>query len=86
MHAGAQRRIHQSFAGSGVGARAGEDDARQKAGADPRQRLRDQDRDGIDAEVVFPNKGLAMWATPDATFALAQCRVWNDWAWEKVAP
>src|SRR2546427_595756 len=60
----------------------GEDMARQKAGADPRERLRDQDRDGVDAEVVFPNKGLSMWATPDPVFAQAQCRVWNDWAWE----
>ena len=60
----------------------GEDMARQKAGADPRDRLRDQDRDGVDAEVVFPNKGLSMWATPDPVFAQAQCRVWNDWAWE----
>ena len=64
----------------------GEDDARQKAGADPRERLRDQARDGIDAEVVFPNKGLAMWATPDGAFALAQCQVWNDWAWETFGP
>ncbi len=23
-----------------------------------------------------------MWATPDAEFAHAQCKVWNDWAWE----
>ena len=46
------------------------------------QRLRDMDRDGIDAEVIFPNKGLSMWATPDAVFAMAQCRVYNEWAWE----
>src|SRR5262245_50164015 len=64
----------------------GEDDARQKAGADPHQRLRDQDRDGIDAEVVFPNKGLAMWATPERTFALAPFRVWNDVAGEPFGP
>lgn len=64
----------------------GEDQARAKAGADPRERLRDQERDGIDAEVVFPNKGLAMWATPDPAFAMAQCRVWNDWAWETFGP
>jgi predicted TIM-barrel fold metal-dependent hydrolase len=64
----------------------GEDMARQKAGADPRDRLRDQDRDGVDAEVVFPNKGLSMWATPDPVFAQAQCRVWNDWAWETFGP
>ena len=63
----------------------GEDRLRQLAGADPEQRLRDMDRDGIDAEVIFPNKGLSMWATPDAAFAMAQCRVYNDWAWETFA-
>ena len=60
----------------------GEDQARNKAGADPLDRLADHARDGIDAEVIFPNKGLAMWATPDPVFAMAQCRVWNSWAWE----
>ena len=45
----------------------GEDHVRSKAGADPEQRLKDQIRDGVDAEVIFPNKGLTMWATPDAT-------------------
>ena len=57
--------------------------ARNKAGADPLGRLADHDRDGIDVELIFPNKGLAMWATPDPQFAMAQCRVWNDWAWEQ---
>ena len=60
----------------------GEDRLRQLAGADPEERLRDMDRDGIDAEVIFPNKGLSMWATPDGAFAMAQCRVYNEWAWE----
>jgi len=60
----------------------GEDLVRQKAGADPVERLRDMEQDGIDASVLFPNKGLAMWATPDSAFAMAQCRVYNDWAWE----
>ena len=63
----------------------GEDRLRQLAGAEPEQRLRDMDRDGIDAEVIFPNKGLSMWATPDAAFAMAQCRVYNEWAWETFA-
>ena len=27
-----------------------------------------------------------MWATPDPVFANAQCRVWNDWAWEQFGP
>ena len=60
----------------------GEDDVRSKAGADAAQRLLDMEQDGIDAEIVFPNKGLAMWATPDPKFAMAQCRVYNTWAWE----
>lgn len=60
----------------------GEDDVRSKAGADAAQRLLDMEHDGIDAEIVFPNKGLAMWATPDPKFAMAQCRVYNTWAWE----
>jgi predicted TIM-barrel fold metal-dependent hydrolase len=64
----------------------GEDMLRQKAGADPRDRLRDHARDGIDAEIIFPNKGLSMWATPDAVFAQAQCRVFNEWAWETFGP
>jgi len=60
----------------------GEDALRSKAGANPLDRLRDHERDGVDAEIIFPNKGLAMWATPDAGFAAAQCHVYNDWAWE----
>src|SRR4029079_13176279 len=60
----------------------GEDQARAKAGADPLERLKDHDLDGIDVELIFPNKGLAMWATPDAKFAMAQCKVYNEWAWE----
>jgi predicted TIM-barrel fold metal-dependent hydrolase len=61
----------------------GEDWVRSKAGAEPAQRLVDNHRDGIDSEIIFPNKGLAMWATPDPVFANAQCAVWNDWAWEQ---
>ena len=61
----------------------GEDQLRNKAGADPLLRLRDHDIDGIDVELLFPNKGLSMWATPDPLFAQAQCRVWNDWAVEQ---
>ena len=46
----------------------------------------DNRADGVDVEIIFPNKGLAMWATPDPVFANAQCRVWNDWAWEQYGP
>lgn len=64
---------------------AGEDLLRSKAGADPEQRLRDLHADGVDAEVIFPNKGLSMWATSDPVFANAMCRVYNEWAWETFA-
>ncbi len=60
----------------------GEDKMRSRSGADPVERLRDMARDGVDAEIIFPNKGLTMWATLDHSFAEAQCRVYNDWAWE----
>jgi predicted TIM-barrel fold metal-dependent hydrolase len=60
----------------------GEDLERNQSGATPEGRLADHARDGIDAEIIFPNKGLSMWATPDAEFAMAMCRVWNEWAWE----
>jgi predicted TIM-barrel fold metal-dependent hydrolase len=61
----------------------GEDDERNGAGYVVDERLRDMDRDGIDVELIFPNKGLSMWATPDAVFSQAMCRVWNDWSMEQ---
>ena len=64
----------------------GEDGRRNASGATPEERLRDMEEDGVDAEVIFPNKGLSMWATPDPEFAMACCRCWNDWAWETFGP
>ncbi|MCZ6853154.1 MAG: amidohydrolase family protein [Gammaproteobacteria bacterium] len=64
----------------------GEDGLRNSSGASPEDRLKDLAADGVDAEIIFPNKGLAMWATPDSEFAMAQCRCWNDWAWETFGP
>ena len=64
----------------------GEDGERNRAGQDPEHRLRDHARDGIDAEIMFPNKGLTMWATPDAEFSQAMCRVFNTWARADYGP
>jgi predicted TIM-barrel fold metal-dependent hydrolase len=51
------------------------------------RRIEDQDMDGVDAEVVFPNgSALLMWGSQDAEFCMAQCRIWNDWAWEICGP
>jgi predicted TIM-barrel fold metal-dependent hydrolase len=59
-----------------------EDLERNRSGATPEGRVADQDRDGIDVEVVFPNKGLPGFNSNDAEFSLAMCRAWNDWAHE----
>jgi predicted TIM-barrel fold metal-dependent hydrolase len=64
----------------------GEDVVRARAGRTPEERLQDHARDGVDAEILFPNKGLVMWATPDAEFSQAMCRVYNSWAWEVYGP
>jgi len=65
----------------------GDDLERAKAGRpDLETRLQDLDRDGIDAEVIYPNRGLLMWASPDPAHQTAMCRVWNDWALEVFGP
>ncbi len=60
----------------------GEDLLRNKSGKTPEERLRDLAMDGVDAEILFPNRGLTIWATPDAVFSQAMCRAYNEWAWE----
>jgi len=64
---------------------AGEDLLRNKSGTTPEERLADLKADGVDAEILFPNKGLTVWATPDAKFSQEMCKVYNDWAWEVFA-
>jgi predicted TIM-barrel fold metal-dependent hydrolase len=59
-----------------------EDDLRNKTGQTIEQRLTDQAADGVDVELIFPNKGLLCWATPDPVFAAAMCRAWNRWAYD----
>lgn len=74
----------------------GDDLARSKAGMshNPDEaytpldlRLLDQDRDGVDAEVIFPNgPALMMYGGDNVEFIAAQCRVWNDFAIEFCRP
>jgi predicted TIM-barrel fold metal-dependent hydrolase len=59
---------------------------RNQSGRTPEARISDLALDGVDAEILFPNKGLTIWATPDAQFSQAMCRVYNDWAWETFGP
>lgn len=60
----------------------GHDLLRNQSGRTPEERIADLAMDGVDAEVLFPNKGLTMWATTDADFSHAMCKAYNDWAWE----
>ncbi|MDO8280647.1 MAG: amidohydrolase family protein [Burkholderiaceae bacterium] len=46
------------------------------------KRYADLDLDGVNVEIVFPNKGLANWSSPDPVLQTAMCRVYNDWAHE----
>ncbi|MDG2114983.1 MAG: amidohydrolase family protein [Actinomycetota bacterium] len=63
----------------------GHEKLRHVSGRNPEARLRDLALDGCDAEVLFPNKGLTAWATPDADFSHEMCRAYNDWAWEEFS-
>ncbi len=57
-----------------------EDVLRNASGRTVADRLADNRADGVDAELMFPNRGLLCWATPDPVFAMAMCRQWNRWA------
>ena len=60
----------------------GEEKARNDAGKTPEQRLAELKLDGVDGEILFPNRGLMAWATTDIDFSNTMCMAWNDWAWE----
>lgn len=63
----------------------GHEKLRNESGLTPEARLSDLALDGCDAEILFPNKGLTIWATQDAQFSHAMCRAYNEWAWEEFA-
>ncbi|WP_281783294.1 amidohydrolase family protein [Sinimarinibacterium flocculans] len=54
----------------------------QRQGGFGPERYEDMDYDGVDAEIVFPNKGLVNWQSPDPEHNVAMCRAWTDWAHE----
>ena len=57
-----------------------EDKLRVKSALTLEQRLDDAVKDGVDAQLIFPNKGLLCWATPDPVFQMAMCRAYNRWS------
>jgi predicted TIM-barrel fold metal-dependent hydrolase len=55
----------------------------QAGGWEPALRMRDQDKDGVSGEVVFPTLGLqACFMAPDPALQLALARAYNDWVAE----
>jgi predicted TIM-barrel fold metal-dependent hydrolase len=65
----------------------GEEMEREQAGGwDPAFRVRDQERDGVSAEVVFPTNGLNVFISPDPEFQMAMARAYNDWAHDIFGP
>lgn len=62
-----------------------EDLLRHAAGRDLDQRREHAASQGVDYEIVFANKGLLAFATPDTAFSVAMCRAWNRWAHDLFA-
>jgi len=59
----------------------------QAGGWEPQLRLRDQDRDGVAGEVIFPTLALqACFMPADAALQLALARAYNDWLAEIFTP
>jgi len=57
-----------------------EDTMRTASGRSVEQRSAHMQEEGIDAEIIFPQKGLFAFATPDIDFGAAMARAWNRWA------
>src|SRR5579885_48390 len=60
-------------------------EAARPSGWDPVERLKDQDLDGVRAEVLYSTLGIAVFAMPDVELQLACLRVYNDWLAEFCA-
>ncbi len=58
-----------------------------RGGYDPAARMQEMDRDGVDAEVLYPTPRLAqaIVASPDPEYHLAMVRAYNDWLSEYTA-
>ena len=61
-------------------------DTKRRGSRDLELRASDMDKDGIDAELVFPSLGLLLPRIPDREGQVESCKIYNDWAWEFCAP
>ncbi len=57
-------------------------DACPKSVWDPAERVKDQDKDGVLAEVIYGSVGLRLFAMENDELRFACCRAFNDWALE----
>jgi uncharacterized protein len=57
-------------------------EAARPSGWDPVERLKDQDLDGVVAEVLYSSLGIALFNMMDVELQLACLRVYNDWVAE----
>ncbi|WP_226018989.1 hypothetical protein [Novosphingobium sp. FKTRR1] len=55
-------------------------DTKRRGARDLELRLADMDRDGVDAELVFPSLGLMLPRIADREGQRTACQIWNDWA------
>ncbi|MGH7825706.1 MAG: amidohydrolase family protein [Candidatus Binatia bacterium] len=49
---------------------------------DPRERLKDMDRDGIERGLLFPSAGLYLPSVQEEAYAAALCRGYNNWLYD----
>jgi len=78
-------KIQSNFFDHKVGNDVGtETDISRRGARDVTLRLADMERDGVDAEAVFPSLGLMVSRIEDAEAAQVACRIYNDWLWERV--
>ncbi len=49
---------------------------------DPAARIKDQDRDGVQAEVIYTTMGMPLYGLDDTALRVACFRAYNDWAVE----
>jgi predicted TIM-barrel fold metal-dependent hydrolase len=61
-------------------------DTSRRGARDLQLRAADMDRDGVDAELVFPSLGLMLPRIADREGQRESCKIYNDWAWEYCAP
>jgi predicted TIM-barrel fold metal-dependent hydrolase len=54
-------------------------EAARPGGWDPAERLKDQDIDGVEAEVLYTSLGMPLFSLPDTELQRACFKVYNDW-------